>query len=123
MGRVRNLHWSRLNEITEHRYEISDRIKERMEIFGNAIEDIDVGVFFIYFLGDVWNKVDEKLTGIIKSMIDDNIHNGWSYISCQNEADYEDIVEDDDAYYGSASPIVLMFSQKKKPVMIADYNI
>lgn len=112
-----------VNEITEHRENIIDRIKERIEIFNNALEDIEVGAMLFPLSVDIWNAVDEKISKTIKSMIEDDGRKGWNYISCQSEAEYEDIVDDYDAYYGSASPIVLMFSQKKKPVMIADYNI
>ena len=40
-----------------------------------------------------------------------------------DNTELEKIVAEYDAYYGSPSPLVTIFSYNKKPVMIADYDI
>jgi len=106
-----------LNEISEHTSDILDKIKARINTFNEAAEDIEVGVMFFPLSEDEWYEVDGEIAGNIKNLIDNYADAGWRYISSCDKMDCYD------AYYGSASPYALMFSQKKKPVMIADYNI
>ena len=44
----------------------------------------------------------------------------------RDEPDYdklETIAVENDAYYGSVSPLAIIFTNRKKPAMIADYNL
>ena len=111
-----------LNEISEHKSDFTDSIKDRINTFNAESKKIDVGVILFPAFGEIWNEVDGEETGKLQQMIAACVDRGWRYIDWCVDLDYSDIVDDYDAYYGSASPLVTIFSQEKKPVMIADYN-
>ena len=109
------------NEMTEHRHNIIDRIKQRIRVFQKNAEAIEIGVTFFPTDEMVWKEADGHITDEIKKLIGSC---GWNVeMSVINISDREKIVREYDAYYGSASPLVPLFSEYKKPVMIADYNI
>ena len=101
--------------------DIIESIKNRLEIFKDNEGAIDLTVGFYPPDINTWNKVDSRLT---KRLIDLLSSYGYEYIPI--EPDYlklEAIVAEHDAYYGSASPLVTIFTYNRKPVMIADYDI
>ncbi|MBQ9199737.1 MAG: LicD family protein [Lachnospiraceae bacterium] len=101
--------------------DIIESIKNRLEIFKDNEGAIDLTVGFYPPDINTWNKVDSRLT---KRLIDLLSSYGYEYIPI--EPDYlklEAIVAEHDAYYGSASPLVTIFTYNKKPVMISNYDI
>ena len=112
-----------LNEVSEHRSDVLVKIKERVKIFDSSTDKIDVGVMFFPMSEKLWSFVDKEISYNIKCILDDCVNKGWAYIGDSEKTDYEDIVNNYDAYYGSASILIPMFAQKGKPVMIANYNI
>jgi hypothetical protein len=105
----------------EHRGIISDGIRERIDIFKENSGNLNVDVMFFPDIEENWNVMDEEKTNELKKLLDD----GREILSIVNinMSQCETVVKEYDAYYGSASPLVPVFSQNKKPVMIADYDI
>lgn len=101
--------------------DIIESIKNRLEIFKDNEGAIDLTVGFYPPDINTWNKVDSRLT---KRLIDLLSSYGYEYMPVEpDNLKLEAIVEEYDAYYGSASPLVTIFTYNKKPVMIANYDI
>ena len=123
-----------LNELSEHtktntknddlaacKTDIIESIKKRIEIFKENKETIDISVGLYPPDINIWNRVDLRLT---KTLLDMLSTYGYEYIMVEpNNTELEKTVKEHDAYYGSASPLVTIFTYNKKPVMIADYDI
>lgn len=109
-----------LNELSEVK-DIIENIKNRLEIFKKSKEAIDISVGLYPPDINTWNRVDLRLT---KTLLDMLSTYGYEYIMVEPDiSEVENIVKEHDAYYGSASPLVTIFTYNKKPVMIADYDI
>ena len=109
-----------LNELSEVK-DIIESIKNRLDTFKDNEDTIDITVGLYPPDINTWNKVDSRLT---KRLVD--LLSSYRYEYMPVEPDYlklEAIVAEHDAYYGSASPLVTIFTYNKKPVMIANYNI
>ncbi len=103
------------------RTNIIDSIRKRLDIFRENEDDVDVTIGFYPPDISIWNKVDSRLT---KELVDLLSSYGHEYILLEPEYyKLEKITEEYDAYYGSPSPLVTIFSYKKKQVMIADYDV
>ena len=107
-----------LNELSEHKQDIAERVKDRLELFREHSEGIEVTVRLFPKDKSLWDKVDRELTNEIDSLIE----------ACGLEEKHDSLTKEEetdiyDAYYGSASPYVPLFVERKKPVMIADYSI
>ena len=109
-----------LNELSEVK-DIIESIKNRLDTFMDNKDEIDITVGLYPPDINTWNKVDSRLTKRLTDMLSSY---GYEYMSI--EPDYiklEAVVAEHDAYYGSASPLVTIFTYNKKPVMIANYDI
>ena len=112
-----------LNEISEHPEDIADKVKDRLETFREHGEGIEVTVGFFPGDRELWQQVSEKLTNAIDKLIEAALKEGGFLAGKVSEADMAAAADNYDAYYGSASPYVPLFTGRRKPVMIADYGI
>lgn len=111
-----------LNEVAEKRSNLIDRINQKMLVLDNNRDKIDVDIFMFPTDYDLWMKTDAEMTRKILGLF--NEYNQKKLDVYDNDLnDYESIADGYDAYYGSPSPLVPVFSQLNKPIMIADYNI
>lgn len=100
---------------------IIEKIKLRIELFNKNKEDVETMVGFYPPDLNTWNNVSSRKT---KELTDLLSSYGYEYIMPElDNTELEKIVAEYDAYYGSPSPLVTIFSYNKKPVMIADYDI
>ncbi|MBQ9609451.1 MAG: LicD family protein [Lachnospiraceae bacterium] len=123
-----------LNELSEHRDSILEKIKNRMDIFRENSSSINLDIMLYPMNSDTWNQVDENLTQELLKLIGEYDNSSWcnfngfesevekKLLSSFNET-LENTVALYDAYYGSPSPFVTLFTYYKKPVMIAEYDI
>ncbi len=109
-----------LNEIVEHR-DFIEKMKCKIQVFEKNSDRVDVDVTYFPEMCDVWNRVDEQTTRELVNLVE-VADNNLTMVNIDVRED-DEIVEEYDAYYGSASPLVPVFSEARKPVMIADYNI
>ena len=115
-----------LNELSEHKENIIESVKERFGIFADNSDRINVTVAINPIDIGEWRKVDENLSEELFGLIHDytsidNNKNNWCRLGQMKLSNYDEIVAIHDAYYGSASPLVPMFIHEKKPVMISGY--
>ena len=125
-----------LNELSEHRDKIIESVKERFDIFEGSSDSIDVTVAINPIDINEWRKIDGKLAEELFALIHEyvdisgvitegaqekRLYEYWCRLIEMRLEDYETIVHEHDAYYGSASPLVPMFVHEKKPVMISGY--
>ncbi len=109
-----------LNELSEHST-IINSLKARLETFKENSENIDITVGLYPPDINTWNKVNSKTTKELFELLSSY---GSKHIFLEPDNDkLEKITAEHDAYYGSPSPLVTIFSYNKKPVMIADYDI
>lgn len=112
-----------LNELAEHKDNIEDKIKDRLEIFENNKSGIDVDVMLFPSDSNIWKKTDERLTERVLEVLKEYSQKGLCKIIDSGIIVDVNSVDNYDAYYGSASPMVPAFSVRKKPVMIANYDV
>ena len=112
-----------LNEVAEYGDRICELVRKRMEIFKDNKESIDVDIVLYPGDKDIWNEFDEKHSSEIMELITGYAKEDWCEIADIDHGKYDQQVLKYDAYYGSASPLVPVFSQSKKPVMIASYEV
>ena len=101
--------------------DIIESIKNRLDTFRDNEDTIGITVGLYPPDINTWNKVDSRLTKRLTDLL-----SSYGYEYTPIEPDYimlEDIAAEYDAYYGSASPLVTIFTYVKKPVMIANYDI
>ena len=126
-----------LNELSEHRDNIIECIKERLQLFKDNSGSIDVTIALYPQSIAEWNKIDQNLTNELLTLISEysgkdpeqlledrkmcNTFNGWcDYVEIR-QSNYAKLVKGHTAYYGSASPLVPLFVHERKPVMISGY--
>ena len=123
-----------LNELSEHKDNIIEKIRNRMEIFKDNSSSINISIMLYPMNCDTWNRVDEKLTQDMLNLIGEYEDSSWckfygfeSEIRDELTNSFNETIEKTvvlyDAYYGSPSPFVTLFAYNKKPVMIAEYDI
>ena len=117
-GKKKLLYVIGLNELSEHKQDIAEKVKYRLETFRENGEGIEVTVKFFPEDKSLWDKVDSKLTNEVDRLI--KTYGLKAAIGAHASPEEISVY---DAYYGSASPYVPLFVEKKKPVMIADYNL
>lgn len=112
-----------LNELSEHDQNLFRCVRERMEIFRENREAIQVTVCMYPPDAAEWKQLDPQASQELERLIASCAAEGWCS-RCKLTGDvYESLAAEHDAYYGSASPLVVPFVREKKPVMIADYEV
>ncbi len=107
------------NELAEHSEIIVRAIEQRINIFVENSERIDVSVYFYPNDTEKWRVVGsehfDEIIALVKKA-------GINVVSAKPK-ESERLSRDYDAYYGSPTPLVPAFFLQKKPVMIADFDI
>lgn len=124
-----------VNELAEHKDILIDAVKKRFETFAENGDQINVSIeLYPADLGQ-WEGVDPELSKRLFDMVRDYAANTWCEFDEEGfrnpsgvgfgplKERYTTIASEYDAYYGSPSPLALMFTHEKKPVMIADLNV
>ncbi|MBR1865618.1 MAG: LicD family protein [Lachnospiraceae bacterium] len=112
-----------LNELSEYKTEVVKCIRERLELFKENGDSIHVTVGFYPADMSEWRRTDSRLTEEIIELLHTYEDKSW-YRRCElQKTGFVSVVADHDAYYGSPSPLVLLFTHEKKPVMLADYAV
>ncbi|MDE7253395.1 MAG: LicD family protein [Acetatifactor sp.] len=108
-----------LNELAQKGMIAVDTIREKLEIFeeNRTRHNLMVGLYPPDL--DTWKNADGGVTQQITKLLEKYTKQEWCEICDINYANMKDIAEESDAYYGSPSPLVLMFTAVGKPVMIA----
>ncbi len=109
------------NELAEYGEQAAAFLRGKLDILKENAEALDV-TFCLYppDLAD-W---EESLSGQVVPFVQEiEAALEWGGLCDLRENAPEEIVEACDAYYGSASPLVVEFVRAKKPVMIADYRV
>ena len=108
-----------VNELAQKGMDSVHKIEERLEIFAENSTRLKVMIYMYPFDLNIWNDVDGGVTQQIIKLLEKYTEQEWCEICSTNCADMEDIAKESDAYYGSPSPLVLMFTAPGKPVMIS----
>ena len=100
-------------EIKEHQDIIADALRNRINIFKDSSDKIAITICS-YPSGD----------NCAQLLLDIAANEGLAcdYIT-YDLTDLDEIAMSFDAYYGSASPLVPVFAEHKKPVMISNYSV
>lgn len=108
-----------LNELAQKGMIAVDTIREKLEIFeeNRTRHNLMVGMYPPDL--NIWKNADGAVTQQITKLLEKYTKQEWCEICNIDYANMEDIAEESDAYYGSPSPLVLMFTEVGKPVMIA----
>ena len=112
-----------INELVEHKERFAEAVNERMSVFDDAGDSIEVAV--TYFPGDKsqWDSVNDKLSDEIFAIVEKQVGAGKVSVLDAESMKPAEVAESFDAYYGSPSPYVVEFISAKKPVMLCDYDI
>ena len=110
------------NELEEHKEVLTDAVKNRLRIFSEAGNDIDMKLCLYPPDREEWRKVNRTLAEKLFKLAADA---GGQFVELSGNVplEAERIAEGFDAYYGSPSPLVPAFTLQKKPVMISDYSV
>ena len=112
-----------LNEISENPEIVVDAVESRLWLFEENSERILPVIGFYPPDLTLWEGVDAALTKQLSDAVDTFITRADCERCDIRMENYETILRESDAYYGSASPLVPMFTQVKKPVMVSDYQV
>lgn len=110
------------NELAEHK-NVLDAVRDRMEIMKASKDELDIAVAFYPPQKEDWRGVDNETVDRLLGLIKEYTAEDWCMEVDLSQSDWDALEGSCQAYYGSTSPLVLLFSRAKKPVMIADYAI
>lgn len=109
------------NELAEYGDQAAVFLHKKLDILKKNIKSINV-TFCLYpsELQDWEESLREQVEPFVRE-IEGALE--WGGLCDLRENEMTEIIEGCDAYYGSASPLVVEFVRAKKPVMIADYRV
>ena len=115
-----------LNELNVQGDIFINAVKKRIRAFLKAESRIKTELFLYPSNREEWKKVNSNLSEELFSLFEtEAAEDHFLKVNDREESmpEMADRVADEfTAYYGSPSPFVLAFVNRKKPVMIADYN-
>ena len=111
------------NEMFEYGEKVADALLDRFKTFVDASEGIDVGVTIFPEDRKEWSNANSKTASKVFKAIDDATHKENIELITADGRSYEEVASGYDAYYGSPSPYVLMFTEAKKPAMLSNYTV
>ena len=112
-----------VSELIENRDILIDALQKRFEIMESSSDRIDVGIALYPDDREVWSGVDMDLARQIFEILSyKTINDSFDLISAI-PSKAEILADTYDAYYGSPSPFVPVFTSYSKPVMIANFEI
>ena len=112
-----------LNELSEYKGTVVDSIRKRFEIFKENCDSIQITVCLYPEDTEEWNKIDQSVTFELTRLIQEYGKEAWCERQELKKSDFDSLTAGHDAYYGSASPLVPLFTHQKKPVMISEYGV
>ena len=109
------------NELAEYKEEATGLLQEKLDILRENTNDLNVLISIYPPEQEAWeaglgDSVPPFLAQVEAAL-------SWCGYCDLRDNSAEEIVAACDAYYGSASPLVVDFVRAKKPVMIADYRL
>lgn len=111
------------NELLENRGILLEKVEQRMQIFADAQERIRVTVLLYPPDEREWQQAEGDVAKGLMELLARYGEKSWCHICDWKESDWENLAEQNHAYYGSATPITTLFRNRKKPVMISDYTV
>ncbi len=110
------------NELSENEPLLEEGIAKKLSIMQSS-GNTDISVFL--YPGDLneWTRINPELSAKILSFLDKECREGRCRMADVDLRCPEDSARNFDAYYGSPSPFVPVFSLMGKPVMLADYSV
>lgn len=111
------------NEMFEYGEKVTDALLDRFKTFLDASDGINVGVTLFPDDRKEWTNANSRIASKVFKVIDDAASKDNVEVVSFEGQTYEEAAAGYDAYYGSPSPYVLMFTQAKKPAMLSDYSI
>lgn len=111
------------NELTEHADTLAGAIVDRLRIFSESNDSVQLTIALYPGERNTWVSVNPKLSDELFKVFDRGVSDGLYEIIAFRQEDADDLAGNYDAYYGSPSPLVPAFATKKKPVMIANYDV
>ncbi len=122
-GKKKILYCIGANEMFEYGEKVADALLDRFKTFVDASEGIDVGVTVFPEDRKEWSNANSKTASKVFKAIDDAVTKDNIELITSDGRSYEEIASGYDAYYGSPSPYVLMFTQAGKPAMLSNYSV
>ncbi len=112
-----------MNELREHKDVLTEAVGKRLKALEHNKNKLEPVVYLFPQDREEWKKVDEKLSEELFSLIDKEA--GQYLITSEDSlvSETEKLADSYSAYYGSPSPFVMAFVDRKKPVMISDYGV
>ncbi len=121
-GGKRILYCIGANELTGHKDRFAETLKNKLRIFDEAGDGIQISVSLYPDRREEWKKTDAALADEVFRLIDSAV-SGKKYDEITVTASDADAAASSyDAYYGSPSPLVPAFVLQGKPVMLANYG-
>ena len=109
------------NEVAEYGAEAGEYLQKKFAVLRENVDSIDVMISLYPPDPEVWEASLGEKAGDFLSQIEEELS---CFAFCDlRENSVSEIVAGCDAYYGSASPLVVEFVRAKKPVMIADMKV
>lgn len=110
-----------LGRYYEYKEKFTYKLENVLSLFNNSNEHEKLSVSICTYPDGVDGRIWEDFLEEVKRITEKNYFD-MDPVMLVNVLNDED-VENYDAYYGDASPYVLWFSERNKPVMIQDYDI
>ncbi len=123
MGRKKILYCIGANEMFEYGEKVADALLDRFKTFVDASDGIEVGVTIFPADKKEWSNANSRIASKVFKTIDDAASKDNIEFVTFEGMSYEEAAAGYDAYYGSPSPFVLMFTENKKPAMLSDYSV
>ena len=109
------------NEAAEYQEQAADFLQKKLSVMQDNADSVNVMITLYPPELEEWERALGEPVEPFLSEIEEALP--WcSYCDLRDNSE-EEIVAACDAYYGSASPLVVEFVRAKKPVMIADYRV
>lgn len=111
------------NELLENREILLEKVKQRMQVFAENQDKICVTVLLYPTVCDQWQQAERDVTEGLVALLSEYGAKSWSHFCEWECVELDQLADQNDAYYGSATPITTLFRNRKKPVMISDYTV
>ena len=109
------------NEVAEYGEKAGEYLQKKFAVLRENADSVDVLISLYPPDPEVWEASLGEKAGAFLSQIETELSQ-FGYCDLR-ENSLSEIAAGCDAYYGSASPLVVEFVRAKKPVMIADYRV
>ena len=111
------------NELSEKGEKFVLHLREKLKIFYDAMDSIHLSVFLYPDDRSQWTDADAAKAQRVLDMVDAGAEEKNLELVSIAPIDADNAARDYDAYYGSPSPLIPAFVVKRKPVMLANYEL